>query len=873
MSRSLFARVVRAAHIARAAVNARAAAFAACTACTACFALASTAAADVHINEVAMTGRGTQWVELYNPAAKDAKAQSLTGFVLTNEVTTLDKNDKPVTSGFRYNFSRKLPPIAPGAFLVVRFDGLGDKADEVTLDEKGNVVSATLHSAARQVNPLSAADHVALYDADEFSAESSRSFVAWGGAPGDAALHAVEAAQWESPTASVQFSTPDDDAIPGPGELILDDGGTLGAVNNMATPTPELWSVYPSDSITPGALNALPGLVLYLPPDEMGTGTGDVAFSWVAQGEGATFHFQLALDDRFTAMIVEDTALAVPFYETVTALPPDTYYWRVRAVEGTRNPGPWSATRSFEVESFVADPQEDFEFIPDDGGGADEAPAASTLTGTVKDARTQGPLSGVTITLNPGGLSAVTNAAGHYTIANIANGAYTGTATLANYNTLAGPVNLTANATLNCSLMGKSHYATRNGNSVPARKARKDTALLCVDGTAVTLPVTGTTFIVNPRTRCNHLATEVHGGATHHHWDGSHYTRANWGNHEANHCPYAMTQMLNWYYGGTITQDEVADWISVNDYAGNPWGFTTSLERGLRHDFGGWADKAVIWALNNTAIDQKWTKPTEAEIMAFIDAERPCGMVQCNGRNMGGQCLGSHYMVLDGYYWANKRMYVRLLNTDNNGRVDPSRRYSSQDFHSEPAEQANNHRAALIVPAANATGRATDPKVSTDTDGDGMMDYDEEFRFHTNKGAKDTDADRIADKVEVTSYIFPSPARAIGFLQAARPEVAPDTDGDGCKDGDEDIDRNGKFEVANGESNPFSAASKDKPADLNMDCLIDVVDYNLIWGAFGSQAGGALWLPQADYNGNGVIDLVDYQTWYGYYAQFSQPGP
>jgi hypothetical protein len=835
--------------------------------------LASVAVADVHINEVAMTTRGTQWVELHHPAAEDAKAQSLGGFVLTNEVTTKGKDDKPVTVGFRYHFPRSLPPVLPGAFVVVRFDGLGSEADTLTLDDKGSVLAATLHSLRKQVNPFSATDHVALYAGDKFSAESSRSFVAWGSAPGDAAAHAVEAGQWVSQTATIQFAADSDDAIPGPGAVVLDGDGTLGALNNVATPAPDQWSVYPSDSTTQGALNALPGVQLYLPPHEMGTGTGDVSFSWLAQTEGSTFHFQLAMDDRFTTLIADEHNLTAPFYDTLSTLSPATYYWRVRAVEGKRSPGPWSATRSFEVEAFVEDPQEEFEFIPDDGGAANDAPAVSTLTGLIKDARTGSPLSGVTVTLNPGALSAVTNAGGNYTIPNVANGAYTGTATLDNYNTLSGPVNLTGNATLNCSLKGKSHYAMRNGSPTPARKARKDTALLCVDGSAFTVPIVNATFISNPRSRCNHLATDLHGGATHHHWDGSHYSRAQWGRHEANHCPYAMTQMLNWYYGGTITQDEVSDWISVNDNAGNPWGFTTNPERGLRHDLGGWADKAVIWALNNAAVDQMWAKPTEAQIMGYIDADRPCGMVQCNGRNMGGACNSSHYMVLDGYYWANKRMYVRLLNTDNNGSVDPSRRYSTQDFFFDASQQAVNHRAALIVPAANSTGRATDPKVSTDSDGDGMMDYDEEFRFHTNKAAKDTDADKIADKVEVTSYIFPSPARPILFLHSARPEFTADSDGDGCKDGDEDLDRNGKFEVPNGETDPFSAASKDKPGDLNMDCLIDAVDFNMIWAAFGSHPGDGFWLPQADYNANNVIDLVDYQTWYGYYAQFSAPGP
>lgn len=826
--------------------------------------------ADVHINEVAMTARGTQWVELHHPADKDAKAQSIAGFVLTNEVTTKDRNDRPVTSGVRYLVPRDLPPVAPGAFVVVRFDGLGAAANAITLDEKGQVTSATLHSDRKQLNPFDGTDHVALYAADKFSADSVRSFVAWGASPNDAATNAVIAGQWPSESASVQFSSESGDIPPGPGQAVLSDGGTLGSTSNQAAPAPELWSTYTADQASPGALNALPGLSLYLPPNNMGTGIGDVSFSWVAESDGATFHFQLALDDRFGALVVDEPKWPVPQYDTAATLPPATYYWRVRAVQDSRNPGPWSATRTFAVESIDVDADEEFEFIPEDGAVADDA-VNVTLKGTIKDARSGNPLSGVTVTLNPGGLSANTNAAGAYTIANVPSGAYNASATLDNYVTLAGPVNLAANATLNCSLKGKSHYAKRNGNPVPPRKARKDTALLCVDGTAWVAPVFGTTFITRPGSRCNHKHTDLHGGAPNHHWDGSHADRAAWGTHERNYCPYAMTQMLNMYYGGTITQDEVADWISVNDQAGNPWGFTTNPERGLRHDLGGWADKALAWALNNAAVDQMWEKPTEAQIMGFIDANRPCGMVQCNGRNAGGACVSSHYMVLDGYYWADKRMYVRLLNTDNNGSVDPSRRYSTQDFHWDASQQAASHRAALVVPAANAAGRATNPKVSTDSDGDGMMDYDEDFRFNTNRAQKDTDADKVNDKVEVASYIFPSPGRNIVFLASARPERTPDSDGDGCKDGDEDINRNGAFQADNGESDPFSFASRNKPGDFNADCLIDAQDFETFAIVFGSQAGGPGWYPAADFNGNGVVDLNDYQIWYGYFVQFSAP--
>lgn len=848
-----------------------------------CF--ASIAQADIHINEVAMTDGSPQWIELYN-AGRDPI--SLTDHIITNE-REVDALVGVSIVGIRYEIPATLPDVPPGAFVVIYFDGQGAASDEYDFGDN----KAILHSEPGEEDPFDlGGDHAALYSSDVFEAASILSFVAWGVAPGDAAAFAVEESLWPGDQAAIQFVGPgggEDDSPPGPGEITMDTGGTIGSTNNVAAPHTLMWSVYPSATTTPGNLNALPGLTLYLPADGMGTGTGDVSFSWLADNPNATFHFQLASDAGFGAILVDEPALSEPAYDTVAPLAEGTYFWRVRIVEGMRDPGPWSPVRSFEIESFVEDPQEEFEYIPDrpvDGargnnGGrrgqpdfADEANPdggnallAGNITGTIRDARTGRPLSGVTVTFTPGPLSAVTNASGVYTLNNVPNAMYNASATLENYNTLAGNVNVTGNATLNCSLMGKSHYAVRNGNSVTPRKARKDTRMLCVDGTAYS--VLGIGFLTNLRSRCNELSTTVHLGEDKHHWDGTHYDRARWGRHEANHCPYAMTQMLNWYYGGTLTQDEISNWISVNDGTGNPWGFTTNPERGLRHDLGGWADTAVIWAINGGAINQKWTKPTEAEIMAFIDANRPCGFVQCNTRNGAGTCLSSHYMVLDGYFWADKRMYVRFLNTDNNGSVDAARRYNTQDFHSDPSMQAQNHRAGLVVPIAAATGRATDPRIALDSDGDCLVDFDEETRFFTNKNNKDTDADRVDDKYEIKSYIFPSPVRAISILQLVRPERLADSDGDGCKDGDEDVNRDGKYQQAQGESDPYNSASKLKPGDLNDDCLIDATDFNIFWQVFGLSQGDDGFLRQTDYNANGQTDLEDYQIWYGYFLQFN----
>jgi hypothetical protein len=68
--------------------------------------------------------------------------------------------------------------------------------------------------------------------------------------------------------------------------------------------------------------------------------------------------------------------------------------------------------------------------------------------------------------------------------------------------------------------------------------------------------------------------------------------------------------------------------------------------------------------------------------------------------------------------------------------------------------------------------------------------------------------------------------------------------------------------------------------DLNGDMVVDSADLNMLYMAFGSQAGDPAWLPAADYDGDGRITLVDWQAWRQCYIDYldwaedpSQPIP
>jgi hypothetical protein len=111
-----------------------------------------------------------------------------------------------------------------------------------------------------------------------------------------------------------------------------------------------------------------------------------------------------------------------------------------------------------------------------------------------------------------------------------------------------------------------------------------------------------------------------------------------------------------------------------------------------------------------------------------------------------------------------------------------------------------------------------------DTDGDGMVDFDEIERFHTDPKKADTDSDGVVDLNDVREYVFlhtgawddgatfsttcDAPNESFELVpdidgDGLRKEVDADNDNDGCLDGIEDGNGNGVYEKTRGESNNF----------------------------------------------------------------------
>ncbi|MCL5096996.1 MAG: hypothetical protein M1608_05610, partial [Candidatus Omnitrophica bacterium] len=100
----------------------------------------------------------------------------------------------------------------------------------------------------------------------------------------------------------------------------------------------------------------------------------------------------------------------------------------------------------------------------------------------------------------------------------------------------------------------------------------------------------------------------------------------------------------------------------------------------------------------------------------------------------------------------------------------------------------------LAPPGSSVEPRKSDPGIAQDSDGDGLCDFDEIERFGTDPDDLDSDRDGINDKTEVWSYLFGTgrvPRKPDIDGDGMRAEMDPDSDNDGCLDGEEDVNGNG----------------------------------------------------------------------------------
>lgn len=297
-------------------------------------------------------------------------------------------------------------------------------------------------------------------------------------------------------------------------------------------------------------------------------------------------------------------------------------------------------------------------------------------------------------------------------------------------------------------------------------------------------------------------------------WDAPHPDDRRVVEHDNHYCQVASMSMIASYYGGDISQDRLS-YYAIREYPDSKRGLDPDRDCSVdpdacrpdvKDDFWGGRNKgleAMSWMLgydydDRSAIDiSTYDPPTSTisfdDIQTWIDAGRPLMVIK-----------PGHVMAIDGYRTGGGMDQVHLL--------DPWSAASWKPYTDTGSIQKINWVAVYPAPAEDTppAPRSDEASVWTDTDGDGVYDFDEIRRFQTDPFDPDTDGDWVPDKDDIEETVYDrfdtyvyTPARADWDGDGDRKELDWDNDGDSAPDGCEDTNYNGIYEPFAGETHNF----------------------------------------------------------------------
>lgn len=307
-------------------------------------------------------------------------------------------------------------------------------------------------------------------------------------------------------------------------------------------------------------------------------------------------------------------------------------------------------------------------------------------------------------------------------------------------------------------------------------------------------------------------------------WDKPHPDDHRVVEHDNHYCQVASMSMINSYYGGDISQDRLS-YYAIREYPESKRGLDPdrtcthpdACRPDLKDDF--WAGRnkgleAKSWMLgyaydDNSDIDfHSYNPPTTTipfnDIKSWIDANRPLMVIK-----------PGHVMVIDGYR-TSPISQVHLL--------DPWSAASWKPYTDTGSIQKINWVAVYPAPGTPPAPRSDESSIWTDSDGDGVYDFDEVRRFHTDPFEVDSDGDWVPDKKDILETVYDrvgnhvyTPNRADWDGDGNRKELDWDNDGDTAPDGCEDTDYDGELDYV-GETDNFDIGDY-QPCKPQLDIL------------------------------------------------------
>ena len=320
---------------------------------------------------------------------------------------------------------------------------------------------------------------------------------------------------------------------------------------------------------------------------------------------------------------------------------------------------------------------------------------------------------------------------------------------------------------------------------------RKDTKLLCLDGCASDLDQTE--------------------DGKNRHWDNMQPGKPVVNDHGGGNCARAVISMMLSFYGKSLSQDRIAFYMEEQRLrAGDalPEG-DLAHDKGMQYseDDGGDETVALEWALNEKVLFIHGS-PEFKDIKGWLDENRP---IMIRRTNYLGMKDNFHISLIDAYrIKPDGEVEIRILDPLLRPEKSPKEGWRKYPI---PVPMSSDKiqiiEGVWVGPVSAPNAREDERSIWTDSDGDGVMDFDEQNRFFTGIFDTDSDDDGVNDKNDIREYVFNAGneyAKNDADLDkdGLRKELDSDNDNDLALDGCEDSNRNGRYEPTLGETSNFN---------------------------------------------------------------------